>query len=184
MSVYIYVIAAMGMMALIASAYSNFIPVDVIIGSKLRNSIETGFFQFEKAVSEYQDVNRQYVWVEDCPPNTPSGDPSCVYDREIDPNNNGKVDVTQWESQLIPKYLRTPVTYKNFSWSMGDDAGLAYVCVSGPSEDYSKRAMEAVLNRFPADRLAIGGSCNPATSMTEADIKAYSGSTLHATYRL
>lgn len=148
---------------------------DRLLAGKLTSSLEEGLSDFDKGYSQYKADNLEYSWVEDCPPGSSPGDSDCVWDRVI--SNDGSVDVSVWESELVPQYLRLPAYAKEFAWSMGNTlGGSTYTCATtSVEEDYITYTMRTLRKNHREDRLVIGDQCDPGYSYTREDIDIHSG---------
>lgn len=175
------VVISIVLLSMMAGVTVSLIPFDKIMGEKVLYQVESSFSNFEKAVDAYQTDNRQYIWVEDCPPGSVSGAPECVYDRKVDPANDGTLDTAAWESALIPQYMRYPAMDNTFVWSMGTNADGLYVCVSAPYEIVNKVAFYGLAKNNPSATIAVGGSCDPSTPLTSDGVESFTGSTIYAT---
>lgn len=158
----------------------NYIPITSGLSVDLREQIEIAFDTFEQANDLYAKDHIVYAWVEDCPPSTPSGDPSCVYDRTI--SDNGNVDPAVWETELKPTYMFDPSLPIGHSYDMGSDANGLFVCVESNYESVTIRALSAMINNMSAEKFKVGSTCAPASGMDKAALLAHEGATVFSTY--
>lgn len=167
--------------ALVATSTMTLINVDSTYGIKLQSDIIKEFNEFDTALSDYHRNTIGYVWVEDCPPNASSGDPECLYDRQIDPANDGTLDTTVWQSELVPDYMYEPYVSQNSSWSMGTTTLGVYACLEIPVNTTVLKAMEGLLNHYGNSDFRVNNACAPASSLDDTGIKSYSGASIYAT---
>lgn len=148
-----------------------------------KSSLVQQFRMFENALAEYSRENIAYVWVEDCPPDATEGtnDPSCIFDREIDPANDGSVTIATWQADLIPTYMFQPYFRDMASITANRDGDGTYLCFEIPFDDVTSRATQALLKHYGADSFAAGNACAVATSLTDAGVESYGGGTIFLT---
>lgn len=148
---------------------------------ELTSSIIAEHEEFQGALEEYKKENLSYTWVEDCPPNASSGDPECVFDRQVDPLNDGRVDVGSWQTQLIPDFMFTPYTKGVLSWSLNEDGNGLYVCSELKYDDITARTAIRLIKHYGTDAFKVGAGCAVATSLNKAGVLSYAGTNIYFT---
>lgn len=165
----------------VAVSAAMYIPVHNVLGDSLRTTLDEGLETFKSAVLAYEAQNRTYSWVEDCPPNAVSGDPTCVFDRKIDAGS-GSLDPTGWKATLEPDYMYVPLVPNGFTWSMGRNVDGLYVCLEAPFNNTTSLALQGLITENKGSSLNVGASCPLSTSMVLSDFSSYNNSNIFVTY--
>ena len=150
-------------------------------GEEYKQALVNEFSSLENALIEYRRDNIGYVWVEDCPPDATTGDPSCLFDREIDPANDGLVDETTWQTDLVPQYMDTPYFKEMSSMTVNRDAGGLYLCFGVFFDDVASRAAQSLLKHYGSESFEVSNACASGSGLSDAGIEGYSGGTLYLT---
>lgn len=152
-------------------------------GLELQQRIVEDFNRFDAALSDYYLATVAYTWAESCPPSATVGtsDPSCVFDRVVDPANDGTLNTASWTTELVSAYMYLPHTIQGSVWSMGDDALGTYACIELNYDNVVSKALQGLITHYGTDSFRVGSACAVATSITKNDIKAYGGAKIYAT---
>lgn len=175
-------VLALALSGTIAVSTVNLLDFSAQRGQEVSLTVENQFAIFDNALSEYYEANVQYIWDnESCPPATPSGDPSCVWERVVDPANDGALTTASWEADLVTEHMYLPTQIENIDWVMGSTAEGVYACAQAPFNDVTSRVAQKLINQYSSTDFRVGTACAPGTSLTRNEVQTFSGSFIYLT---
>lgn len=182
------VILAIILSSLITLSTANYMNFDNDLAQVMREQINHGLSEFQRATDQYREDTQVFGWTEHCHPTETS---ECYWDRRSPGNGDvghegskGTVNTATWRADLIPDYFYEPSLPSGWSWTMGTDAKGTYTCINATHDDVSRRVLSYMIRRHSADRLSVGSSCAPATPYTVADVQSAANGPIYLTYWL